>query len=180
MRVLFVEILTFVSALPDGIGLNCSTYGDVVNLSNLTSQVFNFLYKVQLSCWRLSSREASLKRNQYISENQCISPYDVSGLPGANSECEENAQDGCYTLLISDNDGDLIVQNGCHDGSLNYQPGCMCTPGNGYSCWTLCTTSNCNDQIDLNEDLFESCQNSGSFNLANHALFVSFFFALSC
>ena len=174
MRVLFVEILTFVSALPDEIGLNCSTYGDVVNLSNLTSQVFNFFVKYSLA------REALLKRNQYISENQFTSPYDVSGLPGANSECEENAQDGCYTLLISDNDGDLIIQNGCHDGSLNYQPGCMCTPGNGYSCWTLCTTSNCNDQIDLNEDLFESCKNSGSFNLANHALFVFFFFVIYC
>ena len=175
MRVLFLEILTLVSALPDEIGLNCSTYGDVVNLSNLTSQVFIFF--VKYSCL---AREASLKRNQYISENQFTSPYDVSGLPGANSECEENAQDGCYTLLISDNDGDLIIQNGCHDGSLNYQPGCMCTPGNGYTCWTLCSTSNCNDQIDLNEDLFESCQNSGSFNSASRALFVTYFFALYC
>merc|ERR1711937_581075 len=76
------------------------------------------------------------------------SPYDVSGLGDQDSLCPPAAKAGCYTLLASDLDGDMLVQNGCHDGSLEFQKECMCLPGHGYACRDLCTEeSDCNGKV---------------------------------
>ena len=33
----------------------------------------------------------------------------------------------CYTLMLSDDDGDIVIENGCHDPGLNFTTACECT-----------------------------------------------------
>ena len=52
----------------------------------------------------------------------------------------------------------MVVQGGCHNPDLGFVDGCECTPGGGYVCWHLCTEDNCNEKIDLHEDMLKECK----------------------
>ena len=52
----------------------------------------------------------------------------------------------------------MLVQNGCHDGTLDFQKECMCMPGQGFACWDLCTDSNCNGQVELHMEMVSKCE----------------------
>ena len=71
---------------------------------------------------------------------------------------------GCYTLIIADEGGDTLVQNGCHDPYLDFLADCACTPGGGYACWTLCTTSNCNEEVNLHKEFRAECRSDDREN----------------
>ena len=63
----------------------------------------------------------------------------------------------CYTLVLADNDGDVVLQNGCHNPVLQFDDGCICTTNGGYYCWNKCIESNCNSVVNLHADMSMLC-----------------------
>ena len=88
-------------------------------------------------------------------------PYNAE-LLGENNAVKCLPQvEGCYTLMLSDDDGDIVIENGCHDPGLNFSPACECTGTGGYICWSMCQTANCNSQVDLHEEMVSKCALDG-------------------
>ena len=51
-----------------------------------------------------------------------------------------------------------MVQNGCHNPELDFAEGCECTIAGGYYCWHMCTENNCNEQVNLYENMLNECE----------------------
>ena len=92
---------------------------------------------------------------------QCILPVSALCQPRfhpwhASVTCLPHVEE-CYTLMLSDNDGDIVIENGCHDPGLNFTTACECTDSGGYICWSKCPESNRNSQVDLHPEMVTHC-----------------------
>ena len=132
--------------------LSCNNYAGVISLTNTTSPFDATGLGEQGSLCPPLANVKGLKMRQ---ENKNNSYFGSLFPVGLNiNPCKA----GCYTVIASDLDGDMLVQNGCHDGSLDFQTECMCLPNQGYLCWDLCTDSNCNGQVELHTEMIGKCE----------------------
>ena len=84
-------------------------------------------------------------------------PYNAEMLGENNAVKCKPMVDECYTLMLSDNDGDIVIENGCHDPGLKFESACECTESGGYICWSKFQTANCNSQVDLHPEMVTHC-----------------------
>ena len=94
--------------------------------------------------------------------SEVTNPFNAELLGEINKSCKEDS-DTCYTLMTSDDDGNIIIKNGCVRWwtGLNLKSGCKCSGITNYVCWTVCTEPNCNAQVDLHAEMATKCRLDG-------------------
>ena len=96
--------------------------------------------------------------------SEVANPYNSELLGMNNGVLCKPKVEGCYTLLLSDDDGDIVIENGCHEPGLNFIATCECSGTGGYLCWSICKEPNCNNQVDLHAEMTTKCALSSGGN----------------
>ena len=94
--------------------------------SNIGHKKSNFRFEITMrELFTLFSAIYALKCDNnegIISLNEKSSPFNASELGEVSDTCS-NSDVGCYTLLLVDNNGELVLQNGCHSDQLGFYSG---------------------------------------------------------